>query len=154
MENFKIPLHSIIDIITNSSTEIYTFSDNTIEPCTELLQEILILLGREEKVGDLFNLSIMPKLDGFNSYIEYELEYESEELHELFEEKLKGLEGDDKYKVLREIYNEYKADLENFDYFELENELIIEPKLSEHEKLAEKMIKFLYSTYSEEHSND
>ncbi len=152
MKTFKIPLHSVIDIITNSSTEIFTFSDNTIEPCTELLQEILNLLGIEEKVEDLFTLKIEPDMDGFDTFVEYELDYEDEDLHKLFSKKLKGLEGETRTKVLREIYDEYKDDFD-MDYFELETNLIITPKLPEHEKLAEKMIKFLYSTYSEEHNN-
>lgn len=54
-----IQVHSATDLITNSSTIIYTYSKSSIPVCKELIDEILRLLGEEKKCDDVFVLSTL-----------------------------------------------------------------------------------------------
>ena len=62
-------IHSIVDVITNSSTVIYTYQDNSIEPAKELVNEMLKLSGITDKTADdifcfnvLYNLEVLHDL--------------------------------------------------------------------------------------------
>jgi len=61
---FKLNIHSIVDVITNSSTVIYTYQNST-EEAKELLQEILNLMGEEKEVDDLFNMGVFLSDDSY-----------------------------------------------------------------------------------------
>lgn len=63
----KLKLHSIVDVITNSSTVIYTYQDS-IEESKELLQEILNIANIEKSVDDLFYIDTF--LEDISIYIE------------------------------------------------------------------------------------
>ena len=55
----KINLHSVIDLITNSSTEIYTYSEGSVAACKEMINEFLKVMNIYDKTcDDLFELSI------------------------------------------------------------------------------------------------
>ena len=54
----KINLHSVIDLITNSSTEIYTYSDGSLTACKEMINEFLKVMNIDKTCDDLFELSI------------------------------------------------------------------------------------------------
>ena len=54
----KINLHSIIDLITNSSTEIYTYSENSLSACKEMINEFFRVTGIDKTCDDIFELSI------------------------------------------------------------------------------------------------
>lgn len=59
METIKIKLHSVVDVITNSSTVIYTYQNGSIEPAKELINEMIKLAGIEGKTADdLFTFEI------------------------------------------------------------------------------------------------
>lgn len=58
MKTFKINLHSIIDLITNSSTEIYTYSDGSLAACKEMINEFLMVMQIDQTCDDLFDLEI------------------------------------------------------------------------------------------------
>jgi hypothetical protein len=59
MKELRIPVHSIIDVITNSSTEIYTYvSGNTEKAAYEILDEILKIAGSDKKAKDLFEVIV------------------------------------------------------------------------------------------------
>jgi len=52
----KIKIHSIIDVITNSSTVVYVQThDNTIKYTKELINTLLKITGSDKKVEDLFD---------------------------------------------------------------------------------------------------
>jgi hypothetical protein len=56
----KLNIHSIIDVITNSSTEIYTSVDNSsINGAHAMINEILKVAGSEFKSKDLFDIQII-----------------------------------------------------------------------------------------------
>jgi hypothetical protein len=57
----KLNIHSIIDVITNSSTEIYTYvTKDGVEKAHEMINEILKVSGSTAKSEDLFDISIVP----------------------------------------------------------------------------------------------
>ena len=48
----KLKLHSVVDVITNSSTVIYTYQSGSIAPTKELVNEMLKLSGITDKTAD------------------------------------------------------------------------------------------------------
>lgn len=67
---FKLNMHSVVDVITNSSTVIYTYQDN-VKEAKELLQEVLNLVGNNEKVEDVFNIAVFLEEDYYSDFFEY-----------------------------------------------------------------------------------
>lgn len=66
----KFKTHSLVDVITNSSTTIYTYQSGCEEPAKELINEVLKLSGETEKTADdLFYFGVF--LDNDDRYIEY-----------------------------------------------------------------------------------
>lgn len=58
-KKYTIPMHSFVDLITNSSTEIYIeATDKTIESIKALVDNILKLGGSDLKCDDLFVIEI------------------------------------------------------------------------------------------------
>ena len=49
---FTIKMHSVVDLITNSSTVIYTDYSSTVEAVKDLMSEILSVLGEDVSVDD------------------------------------------------------------------------------------------------------
>jgi len=78
----KIPVHSIIDVITNSSTEIYVNpASNTSKVIKEFIDGILKSAGSDKKCNDLFEIKIKKELnedtgepyeDGYDDYDTHE----------------------------------------------------------------------------------
>ena len=74
-------LHSVTDLITNSSTTIYTYvSDNGVKIAEGIINRILEAAGSNKKCEDLFILEIKYDTSRLRDYIECELE--DEELDE------------------------------------------------------------------------
>ena len=147
---FKLNIHSIVDVITNSSTVIYTYQDSTKE-AKELLQEILNLIGEKKEVDDLFYIGVFLE-DG-----DYYTDYLSEEVDE--EEYPEGYPKDD-----WKARNRYIADLQemilkgevdkpewmkrveertNYNGYEYSTSLYILPKDEKYSELTKRMIAFL-----------
>jgi len=53
---FKLKIHSVVEIITNSSTVIYSYQASSVEPAKELIQEILKAFGEDREVDQLFEI--------------------------------------------------------------------------------------------------
>lgn len=59
MKEITIPIHSIIDVITNSSTEIYTYPcTNAVQFANNIMKELLEKLGVEGSVEDHFDIRL------------------------------------------------------------------------------------------------
>lgn len=58
MDKLVIPVHSLIDLITNSSTEIFVHSENSVKPAKELLTEFLKLNGIDKKCDEVFDVIV------------------------------------------------------------------------------------------------
>lgn len=66
---FKIKIHSVIDVITNSSTEIYSWYDSSVGACKEMIQEMLKVFGVDKNVDDIFNISVCCEMSEYSEYI-------------------------------------------------------------------------------------
>lgn len=141
-EMVKIPMHSLIDLITNSSTEIFVHSEKSLQACKDLINEFLKTLNSELTCDDIFELSVEPEkytIDNYKERIEWEFEDED------YEQKI-------------QMVDQYLAgDIEKPDWWEdyhLETFLILKPKDKKYKKLAELFKQFLYSGDYFEHSSD
>jgi len=150
----KLSIHSIVDVITNSSTVIYTWQ-NSVKEAKELLQEILALEGEAKKVDDLFYLGVFLSENGGYA------EYLSERVNEEEEEYSEGYPIDD-YKKQDEYIDVLKEKImkgevskpgwmkgaeskENDMGFTKDTSLNIIPIDERYSGLVEKMKKFLNS---------
>ena len=69
--DLKINIHSVIDIITNSSTEIFVSANySSINTIKTLINHFLKLSKSDKTCDDLFEISI--NSEGFNEYLEKE----------------------------------------------------------------------------------
>jgi hypothetical protein len=71
----EIALHSIIDLITNSSTEIFTDFAGSLEPCKEMINEMFKSCGIEKTCDEVFTLRLENE---FPDYDEDDEEYSGE----------------------------------------------------------------------------
>jgi hypothetical protein len=67
----KLRIHSSVDVITNSSTVIYTYQNST-EEAKALIDEVLRLAGIDEKAEDLFDFEEMS--DGYDDNLYCEMD--------------------------------------------------------------------------------
>jgi hypothetical protein len=156
---YKINLHSMTDLITNSSTTIFTLHDNSVKPCKELVNEVLALMGSDKKCDDIFELSVEADL-------EYATDMVYDRLQDLLdEEEYKALKISDDYskgydkvqKILKDIRSGkmekpdwYDELIEDNEDMQGNTELVIVVKDPQFQKLAEKVIKFLNSVDTQE----
>ena len=82
-------MHSIVDLITNSSTVLYTDSSKSVDALKDVMREIFKLHNIDKKIKDVFDISlIVDDLDEYmyeyisDNYDEFGLEYDDERLHE------------------------------------------------------------------------
>ena len=66
MKTVKFKMHSMVDVITNSSTVIYTYQDGCLNPAKELINEVLKLEGSDKNADDLFEFEVSS--EGHNDY--------------------------------------------------------------------------------------
>lgn len=140
MKTFKIQIHSIVDLITNSSTVIFTYSQGSIKAVKELVNEMLKLFNENVTFDDIFYVNI---------FLNDKYMYEEDEncpidtdidllLDDILTEKIEK--------------PEWMINIENtqdgFGY-EYSNSLYLKAKDEKYKELAEKLIKYLYSTHHE-----
>jgi len=128
MKKLEIPVHSVVDVITNSSTVIYVqATDSTIKLAKELIDSILKVANSDKTADDLFEFSIEPGEGWLDDRID---EYMEE--HEI---EFEGEYGSDKYKrqhdeIAKKIIEEHDdGDTKYEDYNGwYDNRLIIKSK--------------------------
>lgn len=151
---FKLNIHSIVDVITNSSTTIYTYQNSTKE-AKELLQEILNFVGKGETVDDVFNIGVF--LEDVDQYAEYLAEHIEEEGGECPDDFPKDWKEQGTYvknlqdKILRGEMNkpQWMKDAEEYEDgmgYTYPTSLHIVSKDEKYSKLIEKILAFLNST--------
>lgn len=150
MKGFVLKLHSFVDVITNSSTTIYTYADNAVEPAKKLLAAILKLKGETRSVDELFSVFCLP--DDFEPY--FDVASDEDELSE--EDKLLCENWSTRYdyfqKLRKEILNgnDVPVWLKRSEYEYSGTSLWIIPKDPSYKELIELMESFLNSTHSKE----
>ena len=63
MKSFILNIHSFIDVITNSSTEIFIDYSRSIRPCKEMINEMLKTFGVEQSCDDIFEVKLINEND-------------------------------------------------------------------------------------------
>lgn len=64
MKKIIIPIHSFIDVVTNSSTSIYVgCHDNTINYAKDLINDLLKVAGSDKTADDLFVFKVLANKD-------------------------------------------------------------------------------------------
>lgn len=64
-----IPIHSLIDLITNSSSEVFVTSDReTLSKLRSMIDAILVAGSSTKKCEDLFKLSLRREDGGYGDY--------------------------------------------------------------------------------------
>ena len=129
MQVFKIKLHSSVDLITNSSTVIFTYSEGSLPAVKELVNEMLKVFGKEETFDDIFWGAVLPE--------KYNL----------------GQKIPDNYKELEFQYikgeipkQDWMENCEEYDYYNGDTSLHLIPKDEKYSDLVNKLLKYLYST--------
>jgi hypothetical protein len=155
LESIKIKLHSFTDLITNSSTVIYTYSDGCIEPLENMINEILTTFNIEEKCNDMFHITVL--CNKF-SYLESEEDEDEDEEDEEVSSNNKSSLCKDKesFDKLWEDIISGKAkkpdwflkveEKESYEGYQTSTYLHIFPKQEKYTEIAKLIKKFLYST--------
>lgn len=144
MKKIVIPMHSIIALITNSSTEIFTSaSDNGVKYVKELIENILKAAGSEKTVDELFEVKFSRTLSG---YTECPICTEDNEAVEGECIVCKG-EGDVEELELDELPEEIQKEiLERYDEDQkISSDIVIIAKTSEGENLGKHLRSLFYS---------
>ncbi|MCK9567881.1 hypothetical protein M0R72_02885 [Candidatus Pacearchaeota archaeon] len=135
----SIPLHSQTDLITNSSTTIYTYSDASPAACREMIEAIFKAFEIDKKCDDVFHIVLM---------------MENEENYEYWlEDQGHDIEGD-----LSELLNKVRSGKVEkpkwmFDAEKSRHQgtvLHISAKSKKYVAVANLIKKFLYSTETKE----
>jgi hypothetical protein len=155
----NIKLHSLTDLITNSSTVIYTYSENSLEPCKEMINAMLKALGSEKLCDDIFDIKVELE-DPKDLYRSVYSQCNREQLPEEIKVLINNWNGWEQLEeAIDKIISQYRQGLIEKPYFlkEIEDigfhysprkdtELKITPKDPKYRELAEKIVDFLYST--------
>lgn len=145
----KLKIHSAVDLITNSSTVIYTYSEGSLPALKELVNEMLKTFDRTEKFDDIFYAGVFLEndeiyIDAFEESEEV-YSYENVDLNYLIKLKEYILMGElEKPKWMIEA-----EESESYDGYKRETNLEIIPKSEKYKELADLLINYLYSTYHE-----
>jgi len=140
----KIKLHSVTDLITNSSTTIFTYSDNSIEPLKEMINEILKTFNIDQTCDDMFDIIVLCS----NEY-DYEYWLESNEMPDGIDSDtdIKNLYNDViTGKIPKPKWFEEVEEHEDYDGFLPSTYISLIPKEEKYNKIGNLIFKFLYST--------
>jgi hypothetical protein len=156
-DTIKIKLHSMTDLITNSSTVIYTYSEASLNILKDMINEFFKAFKIDKACDDVFDLSV----DFRDNYRYQDAFWDLEE--DSIPPELKGITPATDYAKRTQRLNNYcdkvrageiakpqwMKDVETGDN-RPSTYLTINPKSPEHEELAKLIVKFLYSTESVE----
>lgn len=91
MISVSIPVHSLIDNITNSSTVTYIYArDNAVEVATGMLEKLMATFGIVGKVEDYFDITFGPDEDWLEEQREYADDDDDQTTEELEEQLASG----------------------------------------------------------------
>lgn len=150
----KLAIHSITDLVTNSSTVIYTYSEGSLKALEEMIDEFFKTFGVNKKCKDVFGLYVT--LDDPAGHLDDIDEEDSPEFNDLdWKQKQEYIDKTIKKVALGEIpepiwltkLNDHGN--HSYDNFPPATTLYIVPRAPEYEKLAKLVSKFLYSTKSD-----
>jgi hypothetical protein len=143
----KLKIHSVVDLITNSSTVIFTYSEGSLPALEELVNEMLKTFGRTEKFNDVFYAEVF--LEEQYKYMDYILQHnietdiiDSDGIEKLIHEVLIG-------NIEKPQWMLNAEDAENDYCYRHDTLLEIIPKEEKYKDLADLLLRYLYSTNHE-----
>lgn len=68
----KLNFHSCVDVITNSSTVIFTYSDGSDTVAKEMINELLKLMNSDLTADDMFYFGVFCDDEKYTEYENYE----------------------------------------------------------------------------------
>lgn len=146
MKSIAINLHSMTDLITNSSTTIFTYSDGSLDVCKDMINEFFKTCGVDKTADEVFNFVVLCDYYDYANYQDENYDDDDEEKESLSKEQYErikcGLEA--KPRWFGKVENGT-----NNDGFCPENKLYITPIDEKFAPLADLISKFLYSTNCE-----
>ena len=150
-----IPVHSFTDLITNSSTVIYTYSDGALKACQEMIDEFFKEFGIDKKCEDVFNLVLlMEDTDVYGECFDKWLEENGIDPDSIdFEETMKKVRSGEIEKPEWMIEAEKPKKDHWGEPSRSSTNLYISAKSPENAPLAKLIRKFLYSTFHEAEYN-
>lgn len=152
MKIIKLKIHSTVDLITNSSTVIFTYSEGSLPALKQLVNEMLKSFDKTETFDDIFYAQVF--LENPDHYFDVELDLNNgeesifeklswKERENLIEEiKLQVLKGE----IEKPEWMVKAEDGYDYDGYRLDSILEILPKSDKYEVLARRLTNFLYST--------
>ena len=147
--NIRIPIHSATDLITNSSTVIFTYSGSSAGAMKEMIDEIFKTFGVDKTCDDVFDAVVL--CDGSERYEEYWAENANgdnypegtdanTDIEKLYTDVMKG-------RVIKpEWFNTVEQQEDLWSYYTPSTYLYLIPKNDEYRKLGNLIKAFLYST--------
>lgn len=131
----KFNIHSVVDLITNSSTTIYTYSEGSVPAVYELLNEIFKIAEISEKPEDVIYCKCF-----YNDYIydDYKDAPEGFDFNKSIDDILENDTPEWMYDA--EKYHEDRADYRSSSY------IYIKAKDKKYDILISKIKKLIYST--------
>ena len=135
-------IHSIVDVITNSSTVIYTYQEDSIEPAKELVNEMLKLSGITDKTADdIFFFNVLYGLDILHDLYHNNIDPEYKDCYDKFYSYITNcIQNNDIPNWMTPNYSYYISyDLPR------STELYITAKEPQYQNLADKLLIFLNS---------
>ena len=147
---FKVNFHSAVNLITNSSTVIFTYQ-NSVNECKDLVNEILKLCGIKDKTAeDVFYYGVYHSAEEYsNRYVDEDEEEEEEEHVEQQREELtvesvnRTIEAVLKGEI--EVPEWLSEDVENYNGYTESKYLYLIPKEEKYKELANKIKSLLFS---------
>jgi len=135
----KIPIHSCTDLITNSSTVIFTYSDSSEPAMIEMIDELFKTFGIDKKCSDVFDTVVL--CDDDYRYGEYgDIPEDVKDVSQLVADVRAC-------KVPKpDWFKEVEGAEDTYSYYTPDTTLYIVPKSEEYNQLAAKIQGFLYST--------
>jgi len=159
----KIKVHSFVDVITNSSTVIYTSSANCIGPVRELIAEIFKFNNITDNIDDIFDIKLNVDADQYMDRYEDEVEDYDENDPERYVEYFSLPEDDWSAKgkfidnIVQAVYNDklpkprWMESMEN--EMQCSSRVSIVAKDVKYENIAKLIHKVLYSTSCDAYYN-
>ncbi|CAB4131461.1 hypothetical protein UFOVP276_210 [uncultured Caudovirales phage] len=149
----KIKIHSMTDLITNSSTTIYTYSDASESAMRNMIEEFFKVFGIDKKCDEVFTLTVTCKSYDYSDRVS-NLDDMPEEFKGLGNKEIQAKTEEILAKVVSGEINkpQWMTDVEKDDHWDNRpaTTLNIEPKAPEYAALAKLLLEFLYSTESVE----
>jgi len=154
----QVAIHSVTDLITNSSTTIYTHSDQSPKAMVEMIDGIFKVFGINKKCEDVFDLSV--EISDPECITDRVIDYLCDDPTTVPEDFYNQDIDEDLFNKLDKLYSDIFDDgakkpdwlaaaeniiIESMDY-EPSTSLQITAKQPEYEEIAQLIINFLYST--------